>query len=509
MDARTKTALSWSRRGVGPGAALWFAGGIALAPTAARAQCTPVWSAPAGGVFGHNGALGAGVDAMAVGDLDGPGGEPPALYVGGGFISPGSSAAALWDGWAWRALGAGITLDPLPGVQAACVVPPDAAGGEPPGAYFGGEILEAGGQETEGLVLWDGQRWRSARSWHCAGNAHQVWDLVHASGPPWAVGSTTLLVAGRFALAAPASAQHLACSWGPEWTGFGAVFETEPPGAAVLRSVAVFDDDGPGQRLPALYLGGHFDTVMGLGLRQVVRFDGTTHEPLGTGLELSDSVKVLAVFDEDALGPVPPALFVGGSFNHLTVPTAKRLTRWDGQRWSAVGGGVNSGAVNALCVFDEDGDGPGRPCLYAGGSFPTAGGIPVDRFAKWDGQQWHSIGGVAGWGQATWVYALAAFDEDGPGPNPGGLYVGGFFTHVGGIPSNAIARWGCPLAPKCYANCNGDTTATGAARLDVSDYICFQTKFALNHAYADCDQNQLLDINDYICFQTRFALGCS
>ncbi len=54
----------------------------------------------------------------------------------------------------------------------------------------------------------------------------------------------------------------------------------------------------------------------------------------------------------------------------------------------------------------------------------------------------------------------------------------------------------------CYPDCDGNT------QLNVNDYICFQTKFALGDPYADCDSNGIRNVNDYICFQTSFALGC-
>ncbi len=54
----------------------------------------------------------------------------------------------------------------------------------------------------------------------------------------------------------------------------------------------------------------------------------------------------------------------------------------------------------------------------------------------------------------------------------------------------------------CYPDCD----ESGA--LNVNDYICFQTKFALSDPYSDCDGNGVRNVNDYICFQTNFALGC-
>ena len=54
----------------------------------------------------------------------------------------------------------------------------------------------------------------------------------------------------------------------------------------------------------------------------------------------------------------------------------------------------------------------------------------------------------------------------------------------------------------CYADCNGDGT------LNLSDFGCFTTKFALGDPYADCNGDQVLNLSDFGCFTTRFALGC-
>jgi hypothetical protein len=54
----------------------------------------------------------------------------------------------------------------------------------------------------------------------------------------------------------------------------------------------------------------------------------------------------------------------------------------------------------------------------------------------------------------------------------------------------------------CYADCNGDGTLT------LSDFGCFQTKFALNDPSCDCNGDLQLNLSDFGCFQTKFALGC-
>jgi hypothetical protein len=79
------------------------------------------------------------------------------------------------------------------------------------------------------------------------------------------------------------------------------------------------------------------------------------------------------------------------------------------------------GTVYALAVSGTD--------LYAGGDFTTAGGVPVNRIAKWDGSTWSASGsGVNGT-----VYALAA---DGAGH----LFVGGSFYLAGTNVSFFIAQ---------------------------------------------------------------------
>jgi hypothetical protein len=61
---------------------------------------------------------------------------------------------------------------------------------------------------------------------------------------------------------------------------------------------------------------------------------------------------------------------------------------------------------------------------------------------------------------------------------------------------------GIEVVSPCYPDCNGD----GA--LNLSDFGCFQTKFALADPYADCNGDVVLNLSDFGCFQTKYALGC-
>jgi hypothetical protein len=200
-----------------------------------------------------------------------------------------------------------------------------------------------------------------------------------------------------------------------------------------VRDMVVFDD-GTG---PALYAVGTFPSTMPpapIALRRVGKWTGTTWAPLGGGVMdgyREWAVNALAVFN-DGTGP---ALYAAGDFRDIYLPATNGLmqvnniAKWDGTAWSAVGDGTtpNTAApIFDLMVFD---DGTG-PALYAGGDFTSAGGVPVNNIARWNGASWSDVGGgVTGDADAA-VNALTVLD-DGSGP---ALYAGGWFTNAGGRP---------------------------------------------------------------------------
>ncbi|MBI5364877.1 MAG: hypothetical protein HZA53_16995 [Planctomycetes bacterium] len=175
---------------------------------------------------------------------------------------------------------------------------------------------------------------------------------------------------------------------------------------------------------PRLYLGGLFP-VPGGGGPNVARWDGANWSALGGGT--NDAVLALARHDDGA----GAALFAGGSVTTAGGAAAPGLARWNGSAWSSVGGGVSGGfaTVLALCAHD---DGTG-PALYAGGAFAFAGGVPAANVARWNGNAWSAVGG----GTNDRVLALLACDL-GTGPE---LYASGWFIQAGGAPANGIARW--------------------------------------------------------------------
>ena len=104
--------------------------------------------------------------------------------------------------------------------------------------------------------------------------------------------------------------------------------------------------------------------------------------------------------------------------------------------------GVDDAGVYALAVSGTN--------LYAGGGFTTAGGVPANYIAKWDGSAWSALGSGSG-RRNSYVYALAA---DGAGH----LFVGGDFSLAGTNVSPYIAQANLGSAPTILmptANSNG------------------------------------------------------
>ena len=87
------------------------------------------------------------------------------------------------------------------------------------------------------------------------------------------------------------------------------------------------------------------------------------------------------------------AVIAAGSFSAAGTSLAKNIVRLDDDSWSPLGagiGGSSEGSVYAIAVL-PNGD------IVAGGNFFAAGGVPMNRIARWNGQSWLPLGaGVDG-----------------------------------------------------------------------------------------------------------------
>ncbi len=108
-----------------------------------------------------------------------------------------------------------------------------------------------------------------------------------------------------------------------------------------------------------------------------------------------------------------------GAFTTAGGVPANRVAAWNGIEWLPMGSGFNNGC-RAAVVFNND--------LIVGGYFTQADGQPTTNIARWDGSQWNGMGHFDGN-----VFALYVFQGD--------LIAGGTFTRVDQRICPYIARW--------------------------------------------------------------------
>ena len=239
-------------------------------------------------------------------------------------------------------------------------------------------------------------------------------------------------------------------------------------------------------------------------LSMIAKWDGASWTNLTDSFSgINGIVNATCVFDDGS----GPSLFIGGGFVGFVNSRLNHVAKRVGSTWQPLGLGVN-GDIHDMAVFD-DGDGP---ALYVAGNFTTAGGQPANRIARWKNGQWSPLGaGLTGGA----VLAIEVFDDDGDGPIPQALYAAGAFTTAGGQPSLRLARWGRP------APCKADLVSLGGAAgrddlATVDDLVYYlQSFFAGNLAVADIASlgggsapDFQLTADDLVAFLAAFFAGC-
>jgi len=145
-------------------------------------------------------------------------------------------------------------------------------------------------------------------------------------------------------------------------------------------------------------------------------------DPAGTWYDINPepngTVHAMTIFQGD--------LIVAGAFTYIGPIRASGIARWDGQEWHSLGGPDQGWGINGIVYALATG---GNNRLYAAGSFTEAGNQQATRIASWNGTTWTPLGN----GLNNTVYALHSRADQ--------LFAGGAFTEAGGQPANHIARW--------------------------------------------------------------------
>ena len=134
-------------------------------------------------------------------------------------------------------------------------------------------------------------------------------------------------------------------------------------------------------------------------------------------------------------------VYVGGSFGSVyssgttSVAGTGRIAKWNGNNWSPLGGGA-SGEVNAIYAVDASN-------VYVGGFFDsvyssgTASVAGTSYIAKWNGNNWSALGG----GEQNYVSAISALDAS--NVYVGGAFTSVYSSGTTSVAGTSrIAKWG-------------------------------------------------------------------
>lgn len=294
---------------------------------------------------------------------DRPGGGQD-LYAGGAFVGSGTVTAsniAKWNGATWSTLGPGLNR-PVSVIK----VGPDGK------LYVGGEFTNAGDLTVNRIAVWDGVKWSALGDGFADGRVAAI-----AFGP-----DGKLYAGGTFKKSGTEEVRAIAVWDGTAWEQLAGGFA----GPSQFGTVGVYDI--------AFYEGKL--TVSGQFTKVNAPAEGADDAPLNNVAVLEDGAwKSLG-------GGLPPNLpgsnsvqgrnmvirgkdlYVTGLLQRLGDPSGAaadlgpvaHLAKWDGAKWSEVGGGL-SDVGNKMASTDDS--------LWIVGSFTWAG----SRGSTWLARYWY------------------------------------------------------------------------------------------------------------------------
>jgi len=206
-------------------------------------------------------------------------------------------------------------------------------------------------------------------------------------------------------------------------------------GFADGRVVALlqWDQDGPGGNPPVLVAAGSMTLSGTAAVTRVCRFDPAANAGAGAwvqlGAGLDGEVNVLTTASNGDL-------VAGGGFRNSGATPTAFVARFDGTSWQPYGSGMNT-TVFALAQRPSSAAGGasgGAGQIFAGGWFTTAGGTGVNRVSRWTGTNWATVGSGPQIGMSDWVWDLKVLPS-------GDIVAGGAFNTATGVSTPKLARW--------------------------------------------------------------------
>jgi len=323
-------------------------------------------------------------------------GDSNYLYMAGEYDKIGGKhfkGIARWNGIKWDSMQAGIngldTFNPIPNVT------PLAMATYQNKLYVGGIFSSLSRVRAYSMGTWDGTRWDSIPIQPFRNDADNgVGSLV--------VINNKLYMAGIFDTVAGQPGVHdIACWDGAKWSSLNFPHFSSWQG---IYTICEYKGD--------IYAGGHFAGNNGA-IGNIMRLDSTGWHAVDTGIKgVNAWINCMAVYNGE--------LYVAGYFYQSDRNVGNCIQKWDGTKWSDVGGGTDYQIFN-LTVWNGK--------LYAVGQLGEAGGIPANSIAEWDGSKWCSLGS-----NFDNVINTSCVYKD-------SLYIGGGFLTIDGDSITYMAEW--------------------------------------------------------------------
>ncbi len=314
------------------------------------------------------------------------------LYVGGYFNTMGGipvNSLAKWNGTSWDSV-PGISA--FPGIQVADMV------------VWQNQLVVVGNQ----IHTWNGTTWGSLGGW------------VNGGQSGVEVFNTELYITGNFSNAGGTPTRGIAKWNGTQWDSLGGPGLNTSPGYSG-NDLMSFNGD--------LILTGGFTSVNGVDMSGIAAWDGILFDSVGSPTALQSGLRLVSYNNN---------LYVSGTV--LLDSVGHFIGRWNGLDWDSVGLGLNR-SPRSMSVYNNE--------LYVMGEFDSAGQQPILGIARWNDTTWNSVGSGLDLmnthfdtiiiGIDTFLYPQEFIVSSCVYNNE--LYVGGFFSMIGGVAANSIAKW--------------------------------------------------------------------
>lgn len=220
----------------------------------------------------------------------------------------------------------------------------------------------------------------------------------------------TLVVGGGVEQAGGIASPYLAAYYDSAWHAFGTFDQG-------VRKLKVIDD--------TLYAVGGFRYVDGHFCNGVAKREGGQWVNIGELVQDDNGTPILSSVEK-----YQGRLYVGGSLS--LYDGTNGIAMYDGSTWSGPGGGILGGVSGALDMAVYNGE------LYVGGAIDVNAGNSGHGLMRWNGSEWHDVGGsmqdlYCGTGYPGRARSLLVHD--------GKLLASGGFGCAGHIPAARFALW--------------------------------------------------------------------